>query len=75
MLLHAEDEAAQKDMVKAYRLTMISLSHEALKLEAALLNGDKAKAKEALTKLGQIQKEGHNKFREKRRRGRGRRGG
>ena len=58
---------AKEKMATEYRVQMIDLATELLALEKALVMGDQGKVKASYKKLGQLQKKGHDRFREKKR--------
>ena len=49
----------------AFRRTIVELVIALMDIEAALLDSDNVKAKQAFLKLGAIKKKGHETFREK----------
>lgn len=58
----AEEPAKQAQMVQAYRLKMVALMEQLLKLEAALLEDRNADAAAVINAIKKIQSEGHEEF-------------
>ncbi len=61
-----QEKDAKDSFVKDYRKTMIELQKSLLELEAAIVDGDAAKAKELAQKVGAAKGPGHDKFNPKR---------
>jgi len=55
-------EAERPKFIAAYRKEMVALLEHTCKIEAAILDGDNAKAEELFKQLKKIEDDGHEKF-------------
>ena len=62
MATEEKDEAKKAALVKYFRLQVIELIGEMLKIEKALIEGDLEAAGKGVTKLQKIEHEGHERF-------------